>query len=727
MVLPVHSVKSAEWVAFAGENEDDGFEAVVTTSRQPSSSSRPPSRGGSSTRRVAADALSVSTWMKRPVSADKSIAPLAPPRSHKAKPDSEHPVANKHRPPRNRASSLADGSVNQSNPVSSSDDSSSSENRASPRGRGVQRTHSAARARSSSRARDVVLVTSPKAESRRSRSRSRDLSTEVREGPVVDMESNRGRKRSTSKGASSLAGEHSNTSHPPRIATRSASLSRPPTTPVRRARSTSRNPPAAKVPSDSRTRSMRPPSTSRTRRQQIIITSSSNSVGPGVSPMSREGGSNRSVVSESAYSRTRDDNIGRNISFGLIPPTAEGIGRSRTPMLSSPTTASISSGPWKQPDQIHSRILLTATVYHNTATNLWIATINTNQKGVAKNPAMASKYLKAFSFASENEARESAIANAPPKMLPFTEHPNCQSCNSKFSLFRRASHCRNCGVCVCTTCSTVWPAKMIPDTYNLKKEANVRVCKSCTHLSAGFKKALLDGNYEKAVAVYGTGNVNLRTPFPQMSKKKEETMYPIHCAVSGGNIDIVRWLIEDHFCPIKVVLTGSTKPKRGGSSEQLILTSSSRSVLTIAMEGLHVDILRYLVVENNVSIYSTKDLKSSLRALEAVLLALPAVKGQRRIHTIDPRWDQDSFDEHSFASSMDGDITMGGETRASRASRASSKKPTSSDHCILCYENAIDCVMTPCGHQVSCLKCSKNLKVCPVCSGEGEFIKIFRP
>jgi hypothetical protein len=263
---------------------------------------------------------------------------------------------------------------------------------------------------------------------------------------------------------------------------------------------------------------------------------------------------------------------------------------------------------------------------------------------------------------------------------------------------------------------------MIPETYNLKKEANVRVCKSCTYLSACFKKALLDGDYEEAVAVYGSGNINLRTPFPQMSKRKEETMYPIHCAVVGGNLEIVRWLVEDHFCPIKVVRTGAAKPKRGGSSEQLILTSNNRSVLTIAMEGLHVDIMRYLVVDNNVSIYGTKDLKSSLRALEAVLLALPSVKGQRRIHTLDPRWDQDSFDEHSFGSSLDGDLTMGGETHAS-----SKMTKAASDSCIICYENSIDCVMTPCGHQVCCLKCSKNLKLCPVCNVKGEFIKIFRP
>jgi len=215
---------------------------------------------------------------------------------------------------------------------------------------------------------------------------------------------------------------------------------------------------------------------------------------------------------------------------------------------------------------------------------------------------------------------------------------------------------------------------MVPDTYNLKKEANVRVCKSCNHLSASFKKALLDGNYEESVAVYGTGNINLRSPFPQFAKKKEETMHPIHCAVAGGNLEIVRWLVEDHFCPIKVVRSGSAKPKRGGSADELILTSNNRSVLTIAMEGLHVDIMRYLVVDHNVSIYGSKDLKTSQRALEAVLLALPAARSQRRYHAMEYRWDQDSFDDNSLASSNFCDMTIGGETRLSRVSRNGSTR-----------------------------------------------------
>jgi hypothetical protein len=328
---------------------------------------------------------------------------------------------------------------------------------------------------------------------------------------------------------------------------------------------------------------------------------------------------------------------------------------------------------WQQPERIHSRILLTATVYHNTATNLWIATINTNQKGVAKNPATAAKYLKAFSFSSEKEARESAIANAPPKMMKLEDFSSCFVCRGKFALFRRACHCRNCGVCVCSACATNWPSKTIPETYNLKKESSVKVCKSCNFLSSAFKKALLDGDYEEAIALYGSGNINLRTPFPQFSNKREEVMYPIHCAVEGGNIDLVRWLMEDHFCPVKVIRTATGKrPKKGGSPDFPILTSKNRSVLGIAMESLHVEIIRYLVVDNNVSIYESKDLKVSLRALEAVLLALPGIGGDRRGDDFVHRWDDAVFDgDTSVTSSIAVDFINTDDDR-SRSKRNSS-------------------------------------------------------
>jgi trimeric autotransporter adhesin len=290
-----------------------------------------------------------------------------------------------------------------------------------------------------------------------------------------------------------------------------------------------------------------------------------------------------------------------------------------------------------------SRTLLAATVYHNSATNLWITTINTNQRGVARDPATANRHLRAFSFASEREAREAAIANAPPKMMTDDEsHNQCILCQQTFGIFRRSAHCRNCGVCVCThaTCSTTWSAKSVPETYNLKNETHVRVCKSCDSLSHKFQAALMDGSYEDAVALYGTGNVNLRTPFPTRSRR-EEVLFPVHSAVEGGNIDILRWLVEDHFCPVQIIKAGkpnqrsvsamqaasTTTLSSSGRHRVPILTSKGRSVLSIAMDGARVQILRYLVVECSVSVHDSTNLQSCLRSLEAALMFMtpPAV------------------------------------------------------------------------------------------------------
>lgn len=270
---------------------------------------------------------------------------------------------------------------------------------------------------------------------------------------------------------------------------------------------------------------------------------------------------------------------------------------------------------------------------------------------------------------------------------------------------------------------------MIPDTFNLKNEAVVKICKSCDSLSQGFRSALLDGDYEEVIALYGTGNINLRTPFP-VANKKDEIVYPVHCAVEGGNIDIVRWLVDGHHCPLKKVQASSKKarPARRGAPESLITTSRNRHVLSIAIRRLQVDMIRYLVVDCGVSIHESTDLESSLRALEATLMRLPrsVSSAPRTSGEAEPRWDNASFDDISEPSTLSGERSLY-EDAGTIGSKSHKSNKTKGESCIICFDRKINCVCTPCGHQVSCLECSSNLKACPVCNARGDFIKIFRP
>ena len=483
---------------------------------------------GPSSRSSPSNASSAS-WMNKPINDNESWMPIAPPdneaRDARERNRSETSVertapqkSTMRKKPIPSVSSVNDHTEieNGTNPASSSSDSSAESGNKAPCGR--------SRAQSS----DRYTSQSPRAGGRSS-SRTREppdsnvrSSSRAREPPSMPPPSPRGRSSSRTRqlllppqspSAQSKSSDRRISPSPRNVenSPRRGVGSRPPVTSATRGRSLANSSPVARDRSNSRTRASRQ--------------SSSNNAGPGLPP--RPPGANGS-------GDTLDANIGRNISFGvlnsisngvaatadcrsclMVPPSGDQTDRRQSPSLRAPSLS--------LPERLYSRTLLSATVYHNTASNLWITTINTNQKGVATDPKTASKFLKAFSFPTERQARESAIANAPPKMIPFSKTPNCFICLKNFAMFKRAGHCRNCGVCVCTNCTTQWPSTSIPEIYNLKKESKVKICNSCNKLSADFKQALLHGNFDNVIDLYNTGNVNLRTPFPVRSK--EESMY----------------------------------------------------------------------------------------------------------------------------------------------------------------------------------------------------------
>jgi len=116
-----------------------------------------------------------------------------------------------------------------------------------------------------------------------------------------------------------------------------------------------------------------------------------------------------------------------------------------------------------------------------------------------------------------------------------------------------------------------------------------------THLTRCLLLLFYVGDFDKAVALHATCNVNINSPFANV---KGELFYPVHCAVLGGSLRTLKWLVDEHCCPIKSVrVSGNTKNPKYTA----IVTSKGRSLLGIAMEISNIPIIRYLVAVKGVS------------------------------------------------------------------------------------------------------------------------------
>lgn len=57
----------------------------------------------------------------------------------------------------------------------------------------------------------------------------------------------------------------------------------------------------------------------------------------------------------------------------------------------------------------------------------------------------------------------------------------------------------------------------------------------------------------------------------------------------------------------------------------------------------------------------------------------------------------------------------------------SPKNMDGSSNCAICYENDRDVVFIPCKHNVTCIKCCKNVQQCPVCRVKiNDIIRIYK-
>jgi len=114
--------------------------------------------------------------------------------------------------------------------------------------------------------------------------------------------------------------------------------------------------------------------------------------------------------------------------------------------------------------------------------------------------------------------------------------------------------------------------------------------------------------------------------------------FPIHCAVMGGNLDLVKWLVEAHGCPLSV------KRSPLSFALQSVQTSKSRTLMDLAMTGRpKIDILQYLVGKN-LNVTDTNDPTLAAKTLQTLmssgakslgLLSSPSNGCDTSVNTID--------------------------------------------------------------------------------------------
>eukprot|EP00980_Cylindrotheca_fusiformis_P017142 scaffold5276_cov134-Cylindrotheca_fusiformis.AAC.9 len=285
----------------------------------------------------------------------------------------------------------------------------------------------------------------------------------------------------------------------------------------------------------------------------------------------------------------------------------------------------------KLPDEslgrsVYPRTLLPSTVIYSDATKTWVTTVNTNQKALETNNVQeSSKAVRAFSVPTRKQALCLARAWSPPKMHPFEENPACCICESQFNVFKRASHCRNCGVCICNSCNAQWLPKMLPNTYNIKRESMMNTC-SAGRRPRQSSGTSFDGKYkfdnsicecQRRIIVSPTLSTYVLSFCGVIFVPKEELTFAF-CL-------LLKWLIEEHCCPLRSIRISSGRPKDSSETYTPILTSRGRSLLAIALENRNIDIVQYLVVKKRMQISAEKGLSKEILSqnLDLVLRVLP--------------------------------------------------------------------------------------------------------
>jgi Zinc finger, C3HC4 type (RING finger) len=195
--------------------------------------------------------------------------------------------------------------------------------------------------------------------------------------------------------------------------------------------------------------------------------------------------------------------------------------------------------------------------------------------------------------------------------------------------------------------------------------------------------------------------------------------YPVHCAVMGGNLQLLRWLVETHGCPLFVKSDSMT------GSKQSLRTTGNKSLIDLAMTGKpKLDILHYLVITHNMSVDDTTNPRMALRSLDALLREKDTDKKHLQASKEEPALIDDYGSEISTGTIEDAvSVTSFFDVFAILYLQLTT---SFSFQCTLCQERNMDCVMTPCGHQLCCHECGLKLSFCPTCKVSCTVLKIYR-
>jgi hypothetical protein len=187
----------------------------------------------------------------------------------------------------------------------------------------------------------------------------------------------------------------------------------------------------------------------------------------------------------------------------------------------------------------------------------------------------------------------------------------------------------------------------------------------------------------------------------------------------GGSLDCVKWLVESQDCPISV----KCDPK--GGMLLSVRTSRSRTLIDLAMTGKpKIDILSYLV-RKNLSVVDTKDPNLAPKTLQTLLSA------GFRFELAEQDEEMDSI--HMLESSETSVTTTPEDAVSiSKFDYMIPKVPPNVScfllfyQCVICCEKQMDCVLTPCGHQVCCRDCGSHLSECPICKTACNVLRVFK-